>query len=37
MWQASVLLANADKISDAVKQQLAPPPMPAPLMPQKKK
>jgi len=37
MWQTSVLLANADKISDAVKQQLAPPPMPAPLMPQKGK
>jgi thiosulfate dehydrogenase len=25
MWQVSVLLANADKISDAVKQQLKPP------------
>ena len=37
MWQASVLLANADKISDAVKQQLSPPPVPAPPMPQKKK
>jgi hypothetical protein len=36
MWQVSVLLANADKISDAVKQQLQPPPMPAPLMPQGK-
>jgi len=34
MWQVSVLLANADKISDAVKQQLAPPPMPAPMTPQ---
>jgi len=34
MWQVSVLLANADKISDAVKQQLAPPPMPAPMEPQ---
>jgi thiosulfate dehydrogenase len=28
MWQVSLLLANADKISDAVKQQLQPPPMP---------
>jgi mono/diheme cytochrome c family protein len=36
MWQVSLLLANADKISDAVKQQLQPPPMPAPLMPQGK-
>ena len=34
MWQVSVLLANADKISDAVKQQLQPPPLPAPLAPQ---
>jgi mono/diheme cytochrome c family protein len=34
MWQVSLLLANADKISDAVKQQLNPPPMPAPMMPQ---
>ncbi|HWH58758.1 MAG TPA: cytochrome c [Terriglobales bacterium] len=34
MWQVSLLLANADKISDAVKQQLAPPPMPAPMEPQ---
>jgi len=34
MWQVSVLLANADKISDAVKQRLAPPPMPAPMAPQ---
>jgi thiosulfate dehydrogenase len=34
MWQVSVLLANADKISDAVKQHLAPPPMPAPMAPQ---
>jgi hypothetical protein len=25
MWQVSLLLANADKISDAVKQQLKPP------------
>lgn len=29
MWQVSLLLANADKISDAVKQQLQPPPMPS--------
>ena len=28
IWQVSLLLANADKISDAVKQQLKPPPMP---------
>ena len=28
MWQVSLLLANADKISDNVKQQLAPPPPP---------
>ena len=34
MWQVSLLLANADKISDAVKKELQPPPMPAPLMPQ---
>jgi thiosulfate dehydrogenase len=27
IWQVSLLLANADKISDAVKQQLQPPPM----------
>jgi hypothetical protein len=25
MWQVSVLLANADKISDAVKRELQPP------------
>ena len=31
VWQVSLLLANADKISDAVKQQLQPPPLPAPL------
>jgi thiosulfate dehydrogenase len=37
LWQVSVLLANAGKISDAVKHQLTPPPMPAPLMPQKGK
>lgn len=39
-WQVSLLLANADKISEAVKQQLQPP-APAPAMPaspaQKKK
>ena len=34
MWQVSLLLANADKISDAVKQQLQPPAMPAPMQPQ---
>ena len=28
MWQVSLLLANADKISDAVKDKLKPPPMP---------
>lgn len=33
MWQVSLLLANADKISDAVKQQLQPPPMPGGPMP----
>ena len=32
MWQVSILLANADKISDVVKQQLTPPPMPLPLI-----
>ena len=40
MWQVSLLLANANKISEAVKQQLQPPPA-APVMPanppQKKK
>ena len=34
MWQVSLLLANADKISDAVKKDLQPPPMPAPTAPQ---
>ena len=35
MWQVSLLLANADKISGAVKQQLKPPPaVPAPLQPE---
>jgi mono/diheme cytochrome c family protein len=29
MWQVSLLLANADKISDAVKDKLKPPPAPA--------
>jgi thiosulfate dehydrogenase len=29
MWQVSLLLANADKISDAVKQELKPPPPPS--------
>jgi hypothetical protein len=28
MWQVSLLLANADKISDAVKDKLKPPPIP---------
>ena len=28
MWQVSLLLANADKISDAVKEELKPPPPP---------
>ena len=28
MWQVSLLLANADKISDAVKDKLKPPPVP---------
>lgn len=37
IWQVSLLLADADKISDVVKQHLTPPPMPAPLMPQKGK
>ncbi len=35
MWQVSLLMAHADKISDAVKQELQPPPMPAPMSPQK--
>lgn len=34
MWQVSLLLANANKVSDAVKQQLQPPAsLPAPLQP----
>jgi thiosulfate dehydrogenase len=33
VWQVSLLLSNADKISDAVKQQLQPPPLPTPLQP----
>lgn len=41
MWQVSILLANADKVSDAVKQELTftpPPPLPppAPAAPAKK-
>jgi len=41
MWQVSILLANADKVSDAVKQELTftpppPPPPPAPAAPAKK-
>jgi mono/diheme cytochrome c family protein len=39
MWQVSLLLANADKISDAVKQELKPPAAvaPAPLSGRKQK
>ena len=40
MWQVSLLLANADKISDAVKQELKPPApaaVPTPLSGQKQK
>jgi thiosulfate dehydrogenase len=33
MWQVSLLLANADKISDTVKQQLKPGPPPAAMPP----
>jgi thiosulfate dehydrogenase len=33
IWQVSLLLAKADKISDAVKQQLQPPPPPGGVMP----
>ncbi|HKW18378.1 MAG TPA: c-type cytochrome [Terriglobales bacterium] len=33
IWQVSLLLANADKISDAVKQQLQPPPIAGGSMP----
>ena len=38
MWQVSILLANADKLSDAAKRELtfAPPPPPAPAAPVKK-
>ena len=42
IWQVSLLLANADKISDAVKQALLPPPsepagaMPKPAPPKKR-
>ena len=35
MWQVSLLMAHADKISDAVKQELQPPATPAPMSPQK--
>lgn len=36
MWQVSLLLANADKLSDAVKQELKPPASaPAPTTPEK--
>ena len=33
MWQVSVLLANANKISDAVKQELKPPNFAGPMPP----
>lgn len=33
LWQVSLLLANADKLSDAVKQELKPPPLPGALQP----
>jgi mono/diheme cytochrome c family protein len=33
LWQVSLLLANADKVSDAVKEQLKPPPLPGGLQP----
>lgn len=33
MWQVSLLLANADKISDAVKQELKPPNRPGNALP----
>jgi thiosulfate dehydrogenase len=33
IWQVSLLLANADKVSDAVKQQLQPPPLPGAMQP----
>ena len=33
LWQVSLLLANADKVSDAVKQQLQPPPLPGAMQP----
>jgi thiosulfate dehydrogenase len=33
LWQVSLLLANADKVSDAVKEQLKPPPLPGALQP----
>lgn len=33
IWQVTLLLANADKISDAVKQELKPPPLPGALQP----
>jgi hypothetical protein len=35
MWQVSLLLANADKISDAVKRELQPPPPPSAPAPEK--
>jgi mono/diheme cytochrome c family protein len=33
VWHVSLLLANADKISNAVKEQLKPPPLPSALQP----
>jgi thiosulfate dehydrogenase len=36
MWQVSLLLANANKISDSVKQALQPPTMPSAMTPQPK-
>jgi len=35
IWQVSLLLANADKISDAVKQELQPPSPPSAPTPEK--
>jgi len=35
MWQVTLMLANADKISDSVKQELKPPGASAPVAPQK--
>jgi thiosulfate dehydrogenase len=35
MWQVSLMLANADKVSDSVKQELKPPVVPVPVAPQR--